>query len=68
LLGLLSTSKYALKTASKFRRVRTLDLWRLYFGSMPWKTYRTTFFYSGIRLLEKHWNKCILVAGDRVEK
>jgi len=26
------------------------------------------FFYNGIRTLEKCWTKCILVAGEYVEK
>jgi len=26
------------------------------------------FFYSGIRALEKHWTRCISVAGNHVEK
>jgi len=26
------------------------------------------FFYNGIRAMEKHWTKCISVAGDYLEK
>jgi len=32
-----------------------------------WKT-MNKFFYNEFRAVEKHWNKCISVAGNCVEK
>jgi len=33
-----------------------------------WLEDQEQFFYNGIRALEKHWIKCISVAGEYVEK
>jgi len=40
-----------------------------YFTANCWlKDQEQQFFYNGIRALEKCWTKCILLAGEYVEK